>query len=77
VAESGWRFGAAGSASPVQFEIPNQHRRNRGDYWTRGERDDEESPAELATVTRWVIGGAGGGGPERPMFLPRRPSAWG
>src|SRR5262249_36358646 len=64
VAESGWRFGAAGSASPVQFEIPNRTGETVQITGRAANANDKESPAELATVTRWVIGGAGGGADE-------------
>ena len=64
VAESGWHFGATGSASPVQFEIPNRAQAIVQITGRAANANDEESPAELATVTRWLIGGAGIGGPD-------------
>ena len=64
VAESGWRFGATGSTGPIQFEIPNNTGETVQIIGRAANVNDEESPAELATVTRWVIGGAGGGGPD-------------
>jgi Putative phage tail protein len=64
VAESGWHFGATGSTSPVQFEIPNRAEAIVQITGRAANANDEESPAELATVTRWLIGGAGIGGPD-------------
>jgi hypothetical protein len=64
IAESGWHFGATGSESPVQFEIPNHTGETVHLTGRSANVNDKESIAELATVTRWVIGGAGGGGPD-------------
>jgi hypothetical protein len=64
IAESGWHFGATGSTSPVQFEIPNRAEAIVQITGRAANANDEESPAELATVTRWLIGGAGIGGPD-------------
>jgi hypothetical protein len=64
IAESGWHFGATGSTSPVQFEIPNRADAIVQITGRAANANDEESPAELATVTRWLIGGAGIGGPD-------------
>jgi hypothetical protein len=64
IAESGWHFGATGSTSPLQFEIPNRALAIVQITGRAANADDQESPAELATVTRWVIGGAGIGGPD-------------
>ena len=59
VAESAWHFGAVANSSPVQFEIPNM----AGDVVQLTGRsanaNDVESPAGLAIVTRWQIGGSG------------------
>jgi hypothetical protein len=52
VAESGWHFGATGSTSPVQFEIPNRAEAIVQITGRAANANDEESPAELATVTR-------------------------
>lgn len=59
VAESAWHFGAVANSSPVQFEIPNMagdvvHLTGRS-----ANANDVESPAGLAIVTRWQIGGSG------------------
>jgi hypothetical protein len=72
ISESGWHFGAAGSASPVQFQIPNRTGETVQITGLSANANDKESPAELATVTRWVIGGAPGGVdgdvPPKPSF---------
>ncbi|MEO7649901.1 MAG: phage tail protein, partial [Bryobacteraceae bacterium] len=59
VAESGWHAAASGATSPVQFEIPNRAGQVVHISGRAANVNDRESPAELATVTRWVIGGAG------------------
>jgi Putative phage tail protein len=71
IAESAWHFGAVASSSPVQFEIPNM----AGDVVQLTGRsanaNDVESPAGLAIVTRWQIGGSGSadsGVPAAPGF---------
>jgi hypothetical protein len=71
VAESAWHFGAVASSSPVQFEIRNI----AGDVVQLTGRsanaNDVESPAGLAIVTRWQIGGSGSaddGVPAAPGF---------
>jgi hypothetical protein len=71
VAETGWHAVASAHASPVKFEIPNRtgatiHVSGRAANVSNG-----ESPLELCTVTRWVIGGAGavdGDVPPAPSF---------
>ena len=67
VAESAWHFGASGATSPVQFEIPNRTAETIQIKGLAANANDTESPSELATVTRWVIGGAGGGGPDEDV----------
>ena len=66
VAESAWHFGAVANSSPVQFEIPNM----AGDVVQLTGRsanaNDVESPAGLAIVTRWQIGGSGGADTDVP-----------
>jgi hypothetical protein len=64
IAESGWHYGATGKTSPVQFEIPNRTGAIVQITGRSANADDEESPQELATLTRWLIGGAGIGGPD-------------
>jgi len=60
VAESGWHAGATAHASPVQFEIPNRTGATVQISGRAANVNDEESPLELCTLTRWVIGGSGG-----------------
>jgi hypothetical protein len=66
VAESAWHFGAVANSSPVQFEVPNMG----GDVVQLTGRsanaNDVESPAGLAIVTRWQIGGSGGADTDVP-----------
>jgi len=64
VAESGWHVGASGVTSPIQFEIPNRTSETLHITGRAANANDSESPEALATVTRWVIGGAGSGGPD-------------
>ncbi len=64
IAESGWHFGATGSTSPLQFEIPNRALAIVQITGRAANADDQESPAELATATRWLIGGSGIGSPD-------------
>ena len=71
VAEAGWQFGAASSTSPVQFEIPNRTGAVVQILGRAANANDQESPYELSTVTRWVVGGAGAGDvdvPPAPVF---------
>lgn len=71
VAEAGWHFAVASKTSPVQFDIPNRtgavlHIEGRG-----ANVNDLEGPAELSTLTRWVVGGGGQGdaaAPPAPVF---------
>ncbi len=71
VTETGWHAVASAHASPVKFEIPNRtgatiHISGRAANVSNG-----ESPLELCTVTRWVVGGAGavdGDVPPAPSF---------
>jgi len=67
VAESGWHFGASGTTSPVQFQIPNRTAETIHITGRAANANDAESPHELATVTRWVIGGAGSGDPDEEV----------
>jgi hypothetical protein len=72
VAESGWKFGALAQSSPVQFAIPNLPGETVHLTGRSANVNDVESAAELATVTRWQIGGSGAGGdkdvPAEPFF---------
>lgn len=73
VAESGWKFGALAKTSPVQFSIPNHAGETVEILGRAANANDAECAAELSTVTRWQIGGAGGEGgdtdvPAAPFF---------
>ena len=59
VAEAGWHFGATGKTSPVQFQIPNRTGATIHVSGRAANVNDAEAPLDLATVTRWLIGGAG------------------
>ena len=71
VAESAWHFGAVAGSSPVQFEIPNLSGETVQLTGRSANANDVESPAGLAIVTRWQIGGSGAadsGVPQAPTF---------
>ncbi|MBK9170646.1 MAG: hypothetical protein IPM24_24725 [Bryobacterales bacterium] len=73
VSEAGWRPGASGPASPIQFLAPNRPGTVIQVTGRAANVNNEESPAESAVVTRWVLGGAGGGAldlepPPTPVF---------
>ena len=59
VAESGWHSVASAHASPVQFQIPNRTGATIHISGRAANANNEETPLDLCTVTRWVIGGAG------------------
>ena len=59
VAESGWHSVASAHASPVQFQIPNRTGATIHISGRAANTNNEETPPDLCTVTRWVIGGAG------------------
>ncbi len=59
VAESGWHAVASATASPVQFQIPNRTGATIHITGRAANANNEETPQNLCTVTRWVIGGAG------------------
>ena len=59
VAESGWHSVASAHASPVQFQIPNRTGATIHITGRAANTNNEETPPDLCTVTRWVIGGAG------------------
>jgi hypothetical protein len=73
VAESGWRFGATATASPVRFEVPNRAGATIHVTGVAANANDVESPLALATVTRWYLSGALASGsdadaPPLPVF---------
>ena len=59
VAESGWHSVASAHASPVQFQIPNRTGATIHTSGRAANTNNAETPPDLCTVTRWVIGGAG------------------
>ena len=59
VAEAGWHAAASGNTSPVQFQIPNRTGATIHITGRAANAQNEETPVELCTVTRWVIGGSG------------------
>ncbi|MBI2680999.1 MAG: hypothetical protein HYX25_08350, partial [Candidatus Solibacter usitatus] len=67
VAEAGWHFGAAGKTSPVQFQIPNRTGATIHVSGRAANVNDVEAPLDLATVTRWLIGGAGDAAVDRDV----------
>ncbi len=70
VAESGWQFGARGRSSPVEFAVPNRTGAVIHICGRSANVNGLESSYELATVTRWQIGGgaADSGVPAGPAF---------
>ena len=71
VAEPGWRFGSTAKAGPVRFEVPNRTGAVVQISGRAANALDVESAAELCTLTRWKIGGAGQGDadvPPAPVF---------
>jgi hypothetical protein len=72
VAEATWSFGGLGVTSPVVFEVPNRTGATVEISGRSANVVDEESAPELNPLTRWQIGGAGGGGdadvPPLPVF---------
>lgn len=61
VAESGWHFGAAGTTSPIEFEVPNREGATVHISGRSANVHGKECAYELSPLTRWVIGGATGG----------------
>jgi len=71
VAESAWHGAASGNTSPVQFQIPNRTGATIHITGRAANAQNEETPAELCTVTRWVTGGSGAtdaAAPPMPYF---------
>ncbi len=73
VANSTWNFGGLGATSPVQVQVPNQAGTTVEISGRSANVLDQESAEELNPLTRWQIGGAGGGGvdtdvPPQPIF---------
>ena len=73
VAEAGWRFGAAGKTSPVEFEVPNREGAAVEVTGRAVNPHGREAAQELSPVTRWTIGGGAGSAldldvPPAPVF---------
>jgi hypothetical protein len=66
VAEAGWHFGALAKSSPVEFAIPNRSGEVVQLSGRAANVNDVESAPEFSIVTRWKIGGAGGGDDDAP-----------
>jgi hypothetical protein len=61
IAESSWRFGAAAQASPAELEVPNREGATVQISGRSANVHDRECAYELSPLTRWRIGGGGGG----------------
>ncbi len=59
IAESGWRLGAAGTSSPVEFEIPSRVGMTVHVSGRAANALDRECAWGLSPLTRWRITGAG------------------
>lgn len=72
IAESGWRFGATGSSSPVEFEIPSRVGMTVHVSGRAANALDRECGWGLSPLMRWRITGAGASidadVPGRPTF---------
>ncbi len=72
IAEGSWKLGALTKSSPAQFGIPNRAGETVEIMGRSANVNNIESAEELATVTRWQIGGSGPGGdtgaPPTPFF---------
>jgi hypothetical protein len=73
IAESGWRFGAMGYGSPIEFDVPNREGATVHISGRSANVNDKECAYELSPLTRWQIGGSAGSGgdsdvPPEPTF---------
>ncbi len=72
IAESGWRFGARGNSSPVEFEIPSRVGMTVHVSGRAANALDRECSYGLSPLTRWRITGGGAAidadVPGRPVF---------
>ncbi len=59
VADSGWNFGAVGTSSPVQIQVPNWGGQTVQISARSANAKDQESPAGLNPLTDWQIGSGG------------------
>jgi len=73
VADSAWNFGAVGTTSPVQMQVPNWGGQTVEISGRSANVLNQESRYELNPLTRWQIGSAGAGGdtafPPLPDFV--------
>ena len=72
VADGTWKFGGVTISSPVEFTVPNMPGATVQVSGRSANAHDQESPYELNPLTRWQIGGSGGGldqdTPPQPVF---------
>jgi hypothetical protein len=70
--ESGWKFGALSTTSPVEFEVPNRTAATVQIVGRAASVRDVEAPLELSPLRRWTLGGSGGAAdsnvPPEPSF---------
>lgn len=59
IAEPSWKFGALTVQGPAEFEVPNRAGAVVEIMGRSANTHDQECAAEISTVTRWKIGGAG------------------
>ncbi|MEO8049698.1 MAG: phage tail protein [Acidobacteriota bacterium] len=73
VADSAWNFGAVGTSSPVQMQVPNWGGQSVEISGRSANVLNQESRYELNPLTRWQIGSGGAGGdtgfPPLPNFV--------
>ncbi len=70
VADAAWNFGAVGSSSPVQIQVPNWGGQIVEVSGRSANVHDQESRYELNPLTRWQIGSGGAGGDTGFPLLP-------
>jgi hypothetical protein len=72
VADGTWKFGGVSTSSPAQFEVTNTPGVTVEISGRSANSRDQESAYELNPLTRWQIGGSGGGvdtdTPPQPSF---------
>ena len=72
VADGTWKFGGVSGSSPAEFEVSNMPGATVEVSGRSANSHDQESAYELNPLTRWQIGGSGGGvdldTPPQPAF---------
>jgi hypothetical protein len=72
VADGTWKFGGVSASSPAEFEVSNTPGATVEVSGRSANSHDQESAYELNPLTRWQIGGSGGGvdmdTPPQPTF---------